>query len=85
MKRRRGIVVGSRDLIGWAIEHDGKLVPGTLSESQASCWELGFWKVASVLGEKWRAKYWKRWNPSRRSAARHGFKVVAVVVYKAEQ
>jgi hypothetical protein len=45
----------------------------TLSANRRECWSRGFDVVASELGDEWRKKYWKRWEPSIRSARRHGY------------
>lgn len=65
----------------WALQYKGKLVPGTLAKTRKDCWgDHGYWHVASALGPDWRSSYWKNWDGSIRSAARHGFKLTHVEV-----
>lgn len=65
-------------VITYALALDGKLIQGTVTEYRADAWNFKI--VAVILGPVWRAKYWNRLRASKRSAAKHGFQVVKVVV-----
>lgn len=65
----------------WALmTPKGKILKHTVSPTRSECWEASFWTVSDKLGTEWHEKFWKRWNPSIRSARAHGYKMCRVMV-----
>ena len=50
----------------------------TLGASKHECWGNSFNSVASVLGIQWEERHWKRFDASRKSAAKNGYRIVPV-------
>ena len=57
----------------------GTLFPDTLAATRGGVWGCGgFDTVASIEGNEWRVEYWKRWEESKASARRLGYRIVEV-------
>ena len=61
----------------------GRIVWNTIADTKRGCWGNSFNYVASILGQEWESKYWKRWDASRMSAIRDGFSIIEVEIVPA--
>jgi len=66
----------------WCLESPkGELYWNTLAGSQGEVWgDGGFETVALEEGDKWRNRYWKKWDASIRNAKKLGWKFVRVEI-----
>jgi hypothetical protein len=57
------------------VDPENKIVGHTISMTKTDCWALSYNEVAMQLGPEWEKEFWKRWDPSIRSAEKHGYKM----------
>lgn len=70
---------------GWVLKYPGGTVPQTFACTKRECWTEGaFQFAATVLGDEWRWKYWKRMDASIRDAERRGYRLVKVRLVEVE-
>ena len=62
---------------------EGEIIADTIEETKRDCWTYAFGYVAFYLGQEWEQRYWKRWEPSLRSAKKNGYEIIKVKVLPA--
>lgn len=66
-------------LIWWALKNPkGEIMSATIAPTKTACWDVGFNQAGLDLGLEWRTEYMYRWQPSIRSALKHGYKFCRV-------
>jgi len=65
--------------IFWCLKTPGgHLLDETTGYTLHECWGNAFGIVARLEGKEWETTYYKRWDPSIRSAKKLGYKFVKV-------
>jgi hypothetical protein len=73
-------------ILWWAlVDPAGKLHEGTITPTKTNCWLEGFWVVSNQQGQDWQHLYWKRWEPSLRSAKKLGYRFIRVKIIPVAQ
>jgi hypothetical protein len=65
--------------IMWALVFDSRIIPETVRPTKREAWEVGY-LVVDYFDPEFGKKYWKKWEPSIRAAAKLGYTLQRVAV-----